>query len=378
MKKNYVRKNVLFLLLGMLLTLSSYTQIPAGCIIWKFNSDFAIETTPIIRGNVLYCGNTDGDFFAIDVKSGAEKWNSRVTYPINSRAAIKGNVVCVESGSALYGFDANKGVLMWRFVANKAEPVISIDKTDYHHSSPVIENDIAYFGDEWGNMNGVNIRTGRGVFRYTTSIKKAIRSTPFIKDNIIYFGDWNGIVYAVSLSTKTLKWQYKMENIRPNYGAIVSDMVIRDGVLYFGSQHDTYSPLDIKTGKPKWTFIDPDKTYLPSTPVFYKKDLIVGSTINAFKIFCFSEGKVKWTIPTKGIFFMKPVIFQDSVLVMNSSSFGQTGYLYFVDCKNGKLISETPIEEATPCSPVIVDDMLILGRKDGLMAIDTKPFLKKK
>lgn len=378
MEKIYTKKNVFILLLGILIPFFSFSQIPTERITWRFISDSSIEATPVVRGNIIYIGNMDGDFFAIDAKTGVVKWDSKVANPINSSAAVKGNIVCVESGSALYGFDATTGILIWRFVANNAETVVSVDLTDYHHSSPVIENDIAYFGDEWGNLNGVNIRTGKGVFKYTTPTKKIIRTTPVIKDNIIYFGDWDGVVYAVSLPTKSLKWQYRMENMRPKYGAIVSEMVIKDGVLYFGSQHDTFSPLDVKTGKPKWTFIDPDKTYLPSTPVFYKKDLIVGSTINAFKIFCFSDGKVKWTIPTKGIFFVKPVIFQDSVLVMNSSFFGKTGYLYFVDCKNGKLISETPIEEATPCSPLIINDMLILGRKNGLMAIDIKPFLRKK
>ena len=378
MEKIYIKKNAFFFLIGILFPLFSFAQIPTDRIIWKFSSDAAIESTPVIRNNIIYIGNMDGDFFAIDAKTGVEKWDSKVSNPINSSAALKGNVVCIESGSALYGFDANTGILKWRSAANSAESVISADLTDYHHSSPVIENDVVYFGDEWGNMNGVNIQTGKSVFKFTTPSKKTIRTTPVIKENVIYFGDWEGVVYAVSLPTKSLKWQYKMENTRPYYGAIVSEMVIKDGVLYFGSQHDTYSPLDIKTGKPKWSFIDPDKTYLPSTPVFYKKDLIVGSTINAFKIFCFSDGKVKWTIPTKGIFFIKPVIFHDSILVMNSSSFGKTGYLYFVDCKNGKLISETPVEEATPCSPIIINDMLILGRKNGLMAIDTKPFLMKK
>jgi outer membrane protein assembly factor BamB len=365
-------------LLGLLIPVFSIAQIPADRIVWKFISDSAIVSTPVVRGNIIYIGNTDGDFFAIDSKTGISIWDSKVGNPINSSAVVKGNLVCFESGSALYGFDATTGILKWRYVANNAESVISNDLTDYHHSSPVIENDIVYFGDEWGNMNGVNIKTGKGVFKYITPTKKAIRTTPVIKDNIIYFGDWEGFVYAVSLPTKSLKWQYKMENMRPKYGAIVSEMVIRDGVLYFGSQHDTYSPLDIKTGKPKWSFIDPDKTYLPSTPVFYKKDLIIGSTINAFKIYCLSDGKVKWTIPTKGIFFTKPIIFHDSILVMNSSFFGKTGYLYFVDCKNGKLISETPIEEATPCSPIIINDILILGKKKGLIAIDTKPFLMKK
>ena len=75
---------------------------------------------------------------------------------------------------------------------------------------------------------------------------------------------------------------------------------------------------------------------------------------------------------------MKPLIYQDSVLIMNSYNFGETGYLYFVNCKTGKIINEVPVEEAMPCSLIIVQNKLLLGRKDGLVAIDYKPFLTKK
>jgi len=377
--KTSVRQKIIFILLtGLLFPLFINAQIPTENIVWKFNSTGPFYSMPVFRGTIVYCGDMNGNFYAIDSKTGTEVWSCKVRYPINSRAAIKGNVVCFESGNSLYGIDIRDGMLLWCYMPNKNEPTISVDLTDYHHSSPVIENDIAYFGDEWGTLHGVNINTGKAAFKYTTPNQKVIRSTPVIKDNIIYFGDWDGTVYAVSIPTKSLKWQYTMSNMRPKYGAIVSEMVIKDGLLYFGSQHDTYNPIDILTGKPKWTFIDPDKTYLPTTPVFYKKDLIIGSTVNANKIFCLNEGKVKWTVPTKGVFFVKPLIYQDSILVMNSSSFGNTGYLYFVNCKSGSLINEIPIEEAMPASPIIVDNKLIISRKDGLIAVDFKTLLKKK
>jgi len=363
---------------GLLCPLLTDAQISKENILWKFTASGSVQCLPIVRGNIVFFGDMTGNFYAVDTRSGTEVWSCRVMYPINSRAVIKGNVVCFEAGNALYGIDTKEGVLLWCYKPSNSDPNISVDLTDYHHSSPVIENDVAYFGDEYGTINGVNIKTGKAVFKYTTPDKKVIRSTPVVKDNVIYFGDWDGTVYAVAISTKSLKWKYKMANTREKYGAIVSEMVIKDNLLYFGSQHDTYDPIDILTGKPKWSFTDPDKTYLPTTPVFYKKDLIVGSTINANKIYCFSDGKVKWTVPTKGVFFVKPVIYQDSILIMNSSAFGKTGYLYFVNCRTGKMINEVAIEEATPASIVIAENKLLLGRKDGLMAIDFKPFLTKK
>ena len=363
---------------GLLCPLFTDAQIPKENILWKFTASGSVCCLPVVRGNIAYFGDMSGNFYAVDTKNGTEVWSCRVMHPINSRAILKGNVVCFEAGNALYGIDTKEGMLLWCYKASNNDPNISIDLTDYHHSSPVIENDIAYFGDEYGTINGVNIKTGKAVFKYTTPDKKVIRSTPVVKDNVIYFGDWDGTVYAVTIPTKSLKWKYKMANTREKYGAIVSEMVIKDNLLYFGSQHDTYNPIDILTGKPKWSFTDPDKTYLPTTPVFYKKDLIVGSTINANKIYCFCDGKVKWTVPTKGVFFVKPVIYQDSILIMNSSAFGKTGYLYFVNCRTGALINEVPVEEATPASLVIVENKLLLGRKDGLMAINFKPFLTKK
>ncbi|MDP4292148.1 MAG: PQQ-binding-like beta-propeller repeat protein [Bacteroidota bacterium] len=378
MKKLLRKEFLFFLCLGLWYPLLSVAQIPKEYVLWKFNASGPVHSLPIVSGNIIYFGDMNGNFYAVDGKNGIEAWSCKVRHPINSRAAIKGNVVCFEAGNALYGIDIKDGMLLWCFANGKNEPNISVDQTDYHHSSPVIYNDIAYFGDEYGCINGVNIKTGKGVFKYTTPDKKVIRSTPVIKDGIIYFGDWDGTVYAVSIPAKSLKWKYKMPNTRPKYGAVVSEMVIKDNLLYFGSQHDTFNPIDIMTGKPKWSFTDPDQTYLPTTPVFYKKDLIVGSTINANKIYCFNEGKVKWTVPTKGVFFVKPVFWQDSILIMNSSAFGNTGYLYFVNCKNGKVINEVPVEEAVPASPVIWENKLLLGRKDGLMAIDFKPYLTKK
>jgi len=363
--------------LGLLCPILIDAQIPKEKIFWKFSASGPVHCIPVVRGNMVYFGDMNGNFYAVDSKNGTEVWSCKVCNPINSRAAIKGNVVCFESGNSLYGINIKDGMLMWCFTASKSDPKISVDLTDYHHSSPVIDNDIAYYGDEFGVLHGVNIQTGKGVFQYITPDKKMIRSTPVVKDNVIYFGDWDGTVYAVNIPAKSLKWKYKMPNTREKYGAIVSEMVIKDNLLYFGSQHDTYNPIDIMTGKPKWAFTDPDKTYLPTTPVFYKKDLIVGSTVNANKIYCFCEGKVKWTVPTKGVFFVKPLIYQDSILIMNSSAFGDTGYLYFVNCRTGKKINEIAIEEAMPSSLAIVENKLLIGIKDGLEAIDFKSFIIK-
>jgi hypothetical protein len=63
---------------------------------------------------------------------------------------------------------------------------------------------------------------------------------------------------------------------------------------------------------------------------------------------------------------------------MNSSAFGDTGYLYFVNCRTGKKINEIAIEEAMPSSLAIAENKLLIGIKDGLEAVDFKLYLTSK
>ena len=127
-----------------------------------------------------------------------------------------------------------------------------------------------------GKYECVDIYTGKLVFQYTIKqpnvrdeSDKNIRSKPAIKNNIIYFGDYGKRVYAISLKDSSEKWIHTMYSPMHN-GSIVSEMVINDTVLYFGCWNDVFSPLNINTGNPIWQLRD-EGTFLPSTPIFYKK-----------------------------------------------------------------------------------------------------------
>jgi outer membrane protein assembly factor BamB len=52
----------------------------------------------------------NGAFFALDAESGKAIWTFTVArFPIRSKAAIKDDVVCFESGNMLYGLDRKTG-----------------------------------------------------------------------------------------------------------------------------------------------------------------------------------------------------------------------------------------------------------------------------
>lgn len=333
-------------------------------VVWKFATGKDVTAAPVIDHGVVFCGSTNGQFFALDAATGQQLWKFGANFPISSRAAVQGDTVCFESGNMLYALDRASGREKWHYVAKPYRPIYSMDLTDYHRSSPVIVDDVVYYGDDWGNLNGVALATGSLAFQFTTDTARPIRSTPAIKNGVVCFGDWEGDVYAVSLTEKKPLWKHRLENARDYYGAVVSEFQIQDGVLYFGSQHDSFAPLDLATGKPVWSYADPKHTYLPSTPLLHNGNVIIGTTIFTNSVLCLNQGNVVWSFKAEGIFFTRPVVVGDA-LIINSTNFGQTGYLYLLDIEKGSLINKISIEKATASAPAVSDGKVYLGAGDG-------------
>jgi outer membrane protein assembly factor BamB len=377
----------LFLAIGILASLLSPSiancQIPPTVLEWKFSSDRIYSATLLVDSS-LYIGDMAGKFAKLDANTGKEIWSYKAEDYVASNATFKNGIVIFEAGDRLHGLNAQTGTILWSFKSTDKKPTPGFD-TGYHHSSPVIEGNTAYFGDEWGNLNGVDIATGKLDFQYSIPFKYDtlsdynIRSKPVIQDSIIYFGDYQGYIYAISLKDKSEKWIRKMETPRWD-GSIVSEMVIDNNVLYFGRYTNAFIPVDLETGTPLWKFSD-SETYLPSTPVFYKHDVIIGTTISSNRIYGINKttGEKHWELKVKGIFFVKPIIIQDSILVINSTDpfSDKWGMLYFINLEKGEIINEIHLENATESYPVLYNNLIVIGKSDGLYAFDYKPLLKK-
>ena len=339
-------------------------SITGPAVAWKFDTGQEVSAAPLVADGIIYCGSKGGGVFALAAATGAQLWKTQMKFPVTARAALAGDTLCVECANALHGVDRKTGQERWRFVAQPYRPIASMDFTDYHRSSPVIADNVAYFGDDWGDLNGVAVTDGSLVFQYTTPTRRPIRATPAVHRGVVYFGDWEGEAYAVSLADRKLVWQHALANRRDYYGAIVSEFVVADGLVYFGAQHDVFAPLDLATGQPAWTFAEPNHTYLPATPLIHDGRAIIATTIFTNSVLCLDHGEIAWAFKGEGVFFTKPVL-HGSTLIINSSQFGGPGFLYLLDVNSGKLTQQLRIEKATPSAPAVDDDKVYLGAGDG-------------
>ena len=66
-----------------------------------------IETSPVLAGNTIYVGASDGVLYAVDVKTGKKCWKHKMGAPIFGTVAISGNTLIVSDfGGNIYAFCA--------------------------------------------------------------------------------------------------------------------------------------------------------------------------------------------------------------------------------------------------------------------------------
>jgi outer membrane protein assembly factor BamB len=171
---------------------------------WQFTAkDFLRATTALLNGWV-YIGDTNGDMYAIDSRTGKQKWvfntfgsglnNDTIGFDrkaIISSAVVEGDAVVFGSRDGfLYCVNRFDGQLKWKF--------------DHHVSwvisSPSIINGHVITGTSDGHfVQSVDINTGKEAWRtYGTA---PLWSSPLVVGDHVYIGGNEGVLYCMNVAT---------------------------------------------------------------------------------------------------------------------------------------------------------------------------------
>ncbi|MBC8552169.1 MAG: PQQ-binding-like beta-propeller repeat protein [Candidatus Brocadiales bacterium] len=201
----------------------------------KFITKGSVRSRPAVQDGVVYFGSSesnDHNLYAVDIKTGQEKWKFRTGSYVKSSPAIDDGVVYFGSSESndhnLYAVDIKTGQEKWKFRTGS-----------YVKSSPAIDDGVVYFGSSESNdhnLYAVDIKTGQEKWKFRTG--SYVKSSPAIDDGVVYFGssesnDHN--LYAVDIKTGQEKWKFITK------GSVTSRPAVQDGVVYFGSGDFLYA-----------------------------------------------------------------------------------------------------------------------------------------
>jgi outer membrane protein assembly factor BamB len=191
-------------------------------------SALPISPPLITPDNVMYIGAGDGYLFALDVsRSGHQLWSADVgatkarqtgnlVFSATLPALANGLVYVGSTDFSVYALDARTGQQRWRYPTGGEV-----------WSAPAVAAGTVYVGSSDNNLYALDAATGKVRWQYTAGNR--IRSAPALLGNVIYVGSDDHYVHAVDVTTGAGLRKY------PTTGEVIGSPVIANGKLFVSS-----------------------------------------------------------------------------------------------------------------------------------------------
>jgi outer membrane protein assembly factor BamB len=162
-----------------------------------------------VVGGVVYVGSWDGNFYAIDAATGAQKWmfaggkdpaiHNQVGFQ-SSAAVVDGTVYVGSRDAHVYALDAATGRKRWDYPTSKS----------WVNGTPAVRDGLVYVGtSDSSRFMALDARSGR--LRFNFDAKSYVFSSAALAGNLAYFGSHNGKLYAIDAKTGPPAWEFQTE-----------------------------------------------------------------------------------------------------------------------------------------------------------------------
>ncbi|MDR0976131.1 MAG: PQQ-binding-like beta-propeller repeat protein, partial [Prevotellaceae bacterium] len=153
------------------------------------------------------------------------------------------------------------------------------------YSSPVVEGDRLFVGDDLGQLTAYTLKNGRRLWSFASGAR--IVGTPAVADGIVVFGSADRHIYGLSAADGTLLW--RIEAGEPVLGAVA----IVDGTAYIGASDHTFRAIRIATGEVVWAYTDV-RGYIETKPLVTADKVIFGAWDNTLYALRRADGHELW------------------------------------------------------------------------------------
>ena len=307
--------------------------------------------------------------------SGELLWKFETKGDILSSPIVADDVVYFGSNDHhLYAVNSRTGQQLWRF-----------DAGGWVMTPPAIADGVVYVGsgcagdvicidgpNQTNQLVALDRQTGRELWRFPTAM--GVWSSPAVVEGVVYFGSYDGFLYAVNRESGQEVWRFRAEN------SIVSSPAVGDDILYFGSgcfQCTLFSQekantflyaVDRQTGQELWRF--QADGYVESTPAVVDGVVYFGSNDRTLYAVDSRSGQVKWQLKTFGRITSSPAVTHDRVYVTNHDR-----NLYAIDRQTGQEVWRFTTAWPLSSSPVVSAGAIYFGGTGSdvyLYAVDSQ------
>jgi outer membrane protein assembly factor BamB len=254
-------------------------DLPSGAVRWNVNSKERIMSGVVVGPRNLYVGNESGYLVAFDRETGQERWSLSLLSELLSPVAIApGRVIVRTVDGKISAVNSENGEKLWNY--EREVPVLTLRGT----GTPIVVEDQVIAGLDSGEVVALALEDGREHWlksvttaRGRTEIERMvdIDADPVVAGDKIYVVGYQGNLAALNVADGEQLWKRKV--------SAVQQPMTFGGYLFLSDQEGNVWAFDQKDGTALWKQ-DQLKERSPTTPLLVGKSLIVGD----------SEGYLHW------------------------------------------------------------------------------------
>ena len=338
-----------------------------GGVAWRVQTRGAVQGSPVIEGDVLYVGSTDGRLYALHRGNGEQWWVFDAKSPIPSTPAVaEGLVIFSARDRRLRAVDARNGRERWSVPFGRDLPwAWGHESGDFYLSSPNYSDGTIYVGAGDGQLYAIRARDGRVLWRAPTEGR--VRSSPAVDGDLVFVGSADGRMYAFEAATGRRRWRFDTEGVKlesRNFGydrrTVQSSPAVKDGLVVFGCRDGFLYGVDRATGAERWRF-DHKISWVNTSPAIHDGLAFAGSSDGRFAhAVDVRTGEERWRVTTPSLVWSSPTVSGDAVYVGDWA-----GNLLAVDARTGAVRWRHRMGGRMLSSPAIADGRIYVGSDDG-------------
>ncbi|MBA3825987.1 MAG: PQQ-binding-like beta-propeller repeat protein [Ktedonobacterales bacterium] len=274
-------------------------------------------------------------------------WSFTAQGPIRSSPVLKDNVLYFGAHDAhLYAVSLRDGAQVGAFPVNGNVC-----------SDPVVTDRSVFFGAEDGVMYALNRSLSRKHWTYT--VGSPIVSTPILYDDMVVIGANDGVVYGFPVAGTEPRWRFE------TWGPVLGSLARIKDMIVFGSEDQRVYALDAD-GKRKWSRTTREK--VEALPVIKQNAILIGSMDEYLYAFDYHQGNPLWKKRLDGGILTAVALHETRIYVGTTE-----GRLFCLDMRNGETKWQYNVNNQITSDLVMRDQWLYFGCKNGaLYRFDTQ------
>jgi outer membrane protein assembly factor BamB len=323
---------------------------------WQYNTDATVNLTPATDGQRIYLPLAAGTLVSLRTLDGQLFWRTEIGGEISASPVADDRGVYIASETGVVQGTAPQAAGALRALGRESGVTLWMHTLPFPLRGALASNTETLFGGTIdGRVYAVNKKSGE--ILWTKQFATPFSSIPALSDSQLLIGNDDGTLICLDQATGKQLWRYRTR------GAVRGRPSVYRGIVYFGSADGYVYAVDEMKGLLRWR----TRTGAGVQAVAVTDGgLVVASLDNFVYFLSLPHGDRLWKRQLAGRIAAQPLAAADGALFTPLS--GDTGVV--LDLRDGKQLNTIPIGEdnSTAASPIIVDDVLFVTTRQGLLA----------